>query len=601
VLCALQVAQIASACAGAGRAGSPVRRGVSDRDVLLLRQHSDVRDVSVNTRSLFALTTSGVIVYDRIFNRWRTPDARLAQDLTFAGVDDSGRAILAADPVEDAVWIGIPGALVLYRVAASQVQRITVTGIPHAIVFGANGGDAFVRSSGQWWRVSRAGFVSPVVGAAPPGPLVAPTQLPDVYEAHPSLRGQLPFLLRTARGPDAAANTLPMARVSTGTMAPDRPGEVFLGTIGDGVWQLDVNFLQATRLPYGLLDDRVAALARGANGVWSVGAATAADPGLTFVAQDAASFAWRRLETGNAPRGASVNQMVVRAGVAWIASDRGVWRVPLHATRDAADDRLGGGGDAREDARGITHWSTLDGLPDDVTYTVLPVTGGTWVGTRRGLAFIAAEQSEQFDDREVAPRPSRQLARAVPLGRVADAEPVLALSLLGTRLLMATPSGIVARDADADAEDAGAAERPIALREALGEPVVGMAHSDSLLLVITQREARLMPASNLAARSPSAPVPSSAASLSPSPADSTQDVRAIGLVRRAAMDARAAWIAGASGVLVWPRDRSPARLLEVGRDLPAEVTDVALDDEFAWIGTARGLLRIRRASNGGVP
>ena len=136
----VRTASASEKCAGAGVS-------FGGRDRLLIRQHTDVLGVVAGNRSVFALTTSGVISYDRVFSRWHTPDARLAEELEFAGLDGARISALAADPVEDAVWIGIPGAVVLYRLAASQVQRISVPGVPQSVAFArGNAADASPRA-----------------------------------------------------------------------------------------------------------------------------------------------------------------------------------------------------------------------------------------------------------------------------------------------------------------------------------------------------------------------------------------------------------------------------------------------------------------------
>ena len=538
------------------------------RDQLLIRQHTEVLGVVAGNRSVFALTTSGIISYDRVFSRWHTPDARLTEELQFAGLDGARISALAADPLEDAVWIGIPGAVVLYRVAASQVQRISVPGQPQSIAFArGNAADAYVLASGQWMRVSRAGFVTPL--RAPDIALVPPVQLDDVYRQHPTLRGQLPFLLR-----DASARTSGVlnVRISAATWSPDRTSEVWVGTIGDGLWLLDASFQQATPLRYGLLDESVGALALGAGGVWSAGDGRARRGGLSFVSDDASQFVWRTHDIGASLDRVRVNDLVVRGSDAWLATDRGVWRM-----------RVGASGE-------LAQWDMSDGLADNVVRALLPRIGGVWIGTRGGLSFLA-EPEAGVAAREPTPGNARggMIAMRIPS---LDATVVNDLAVVNDALLIATSTGLLVRSA---APGDRTAVRSLAADARLNRSISALATNDTVVLVVTDREAHLPNASLFVSPDVGAP-----ASLQPMTWP-TIDVREIGPVVSASVDARTAWIAGVRGVIAWPRDGQSARVLRAGREIPLDVRDIAIDDTWAWIGTSQGVVRLRRARDGGLP
>ncbi len=568
----LLAAALLAACAarGAGNAASGVSFGGLDR--LLIRQHTDVLGVVAGNRSVFALTTSGVISYDRVFSRWRTADARLVEELQFAGLDGTRISALAADPVEDAAWIGIPGAVVLYRVAASQVQRITVPGVPQSIAFArGNSADAYVLASGQWLRVSRAGFVTPL--RAPDVPLVPPVQLDDVYRQHPTLRGQLPFLLR-----DASDHTggLLNVRISAGTMSPDRLSEVWVGTLGDGLWLLDATFQQATPLRYGLLDESIGAIALGAGGVWSAGDGRARRAGLSYVSNDATQFVWRTHDVGASLDRTRVRDLAVRGSDAWLATDRGVWRMRLGASP------------------ALTQWDMSDGLADNAVRALLPRTGGVWVGTRRGLSFLA-ETDAGSAERAQSPGNARENARdAMVITRTASlaAAVVNDLAVANETLLIATTTGLFARAA-APRDTTNA--RRFSGGARLNRSIEALATSDTVVLVVTDRDAHLLDASQLGLIGASAPASLEAMQWP------TIDVREIGPVVAASVDSRTAWIAGARGVIAWSRDSQVARVLRAGREIPLDVRDIVVDDTWTWIGTAQGLVRVRRARDGGLP
>lgn len=74
--------------------------------------------------------------------------------------------------------------------------------------------------------------------------------------------------------------------------------------------------------------------------------------------------------------------------------------------------------------------------------------------------------------------------------------------------------------------------------------------------------------------------------------------RSVGDITALAADARTVWAGGAFGVLVVDRATGGSRILRVGSDLPDAVTSLLLDPSYVWIGTLRGLVRIRRTSDG---
>ncbi len=539
----------AVACASTSAGGAVPAASLSARDQLTIRQHTYVYAVAASSRTVFALTQNGVITYDRVFSRWHTPDARIADDLQFAGLESGMAVTMAADPIEDAVWIGVPGAVILYRVAASQVQRITVAGVPEVITFArGNASDAYVRASGRWVRVSRAGFVLPVTESVADLGLRPSPRLEDVYRQHPSLRGQLAFVLRDASAPSRA---LPTVRALSGTLSPDRPSEAWIGTAGDGLWLVDANFLSATPLSYGVLDDDIGALTRGFDGVWSAGQGTAPRSGLTFIQSDADMFVWRPSGPGMPLDGVRVLAMDMQAQDVWMATDRGVWRMPMN------------------NQSGAVQWGAVHGLPDDLVLAVVARMDGAWVGTRRGLAFVPLGDTADHVS-----------ARGEVHRAGFDGQSVRAMTVVDTQLVLATGTGLHARSLrPGNANTTGQmlfAEHGRALRM-----VSALASDGRNLLVVTDSMAYVTRGNAW-------------------PAAGT-DVRAAGAVVAAALDERSVWVAGSRGVIALTRDGGAPRVLRVGRELPAEATALVLDGAFAWVGTRQGLVRVRRARDGGLP
>ena len=78
------------------------------------------------------------------------------------------------------------------------------------------------------------------------------------------------------------------------------------------------------------------------------------------------------------------------------------------------------------------------------------------------------------------------------------------------------------------------------------------------------------------------------------------DVAQVGRVTRLAIDDRAIVMAGTDGVVVLQR-AGGVRVLRVPNDLPAPALDVAMSRDWVWIATPEGLVRLRRAGDGGLP
>ena len=74
-----------------------------------------MRAVAVSRRYVYSATSSGIAIYDRTFQTWLPP---LSREL---GLIESQINVLAGDPVEDALWLGVDGAVVMYRPQTEQV------------------------------------------------------------------------------------------------------------------------------------------------------------------------------------------------------------------------------------------------------------------------------------------------------------------------------------------------------------------------------------------------------------------------------------------------------------------------------------------------
>lgn len=516
--------------------------GVSRRDE---RQHigsyGEVHAVAVSRRYVYAATPSGVGVYDRIRGAWDAPFTREN------GLIDAHVTVIAGDPVEDAVWIGVPGAVVMYRPLTEQVLRTMIVGIPDVIVFDKSStGDAYVRAGGQWTRVSRAGVAFNVAQPPLPSTVVVPKTLNDLLLQFPSLRSPQMMLARNQR----ADRALPNYAITSGASSPERASEVWLGTNGDGLYRVDPTFQEATPLRFGPMDSGIGALALAADGVWAAGLGESRRRGgLSFSSNDLQRWRWIDGTISVSLVGVRANALSVRAQRAWIATDRGVVRVRLDA------------GEA------VAIWTVLDGLPDARINAIAARGEGAWAGTSRGLVWVN-------DSAETRERKSRGIGV-----RLLDGTPVFALQQIGDSLWIGTSTGLVVLSAS------GQLTRLASADPALRRPVRAMTWSDSVLLVATD-EAVLAVALN-AAREPVRV--------------QTIDVRSVGQITRMAMDDRTMWLAGSDGVLVAARQSAATRLLRVPLDLPGPALDVVASRDWLWIATPFGLVRVRRLGDGGLP
>jgi len=544
-----------TACAGApGGAGSAPGSVASPReDRVTLTAFDVIPAVAASQHTVYIATIDGIGALDRDFQRWLPPVSRAE------GYPGGAVTAIAADPMEEGVWIALAGALVYYRPSLGQVLGSAIPGVIDAIVFDRRdpGAGAYLHGAMGWSLASRTGMVVPVDPARVPQPDArqAPSTLSDVYRSYPSLRAAGALLTR-----DDQLQSWP---VIAGTSSPDR-SEVWLGTRGGGLFRVDPLFLKGEQIPYGPLQTGTGALARDSGGIWMAGLGPGGDAGVigTTIGSWRAGLAfasgdlqhWRWLDAPASARvlsGARANRLSVRAPHAWVATDRGL---ALLDTRDASRALL---------------WTQTTGLPDDRALAVAATESGAWVGTARGLAFVS-------------------VAGTSPVARASDvhspnapATAVRALLLAGDTLWIGSDAGVLLlRGASPDS-----AARLAALGDArLSRPVVALASSDSLVAVATERDLIVVD-------------PQRAAVLPRFDVVNTSPLRRVNAM---AMDGSTIWLAGDGGVLIVTRANGASRFLPAPGAVPAEAFDVVLDPDHAWVATRAGVLRLARSTDGGV-
>lgn len=543
---ALIAACAACAAVPGGAGGGPTPPGSAREDRVLLTAFDVIPAVAASRHTVYVASTDGIAVLDRDFGRWLPPVAFEGGGGYAAGPVTA----IAADPVEEGVWVAVAGAVLYYRPALGDISRWLAPGRIDAIVFDKRdpSAGAFLHGAAGWALASRTGMVSPVDPSRVP-PAEARTgaaTLAEVYASYPALRGASALLTR-----DADLQSWP---VLSGTISPDR-SEVWLGTGGGGLFRVDPLFLKSEQLAFGPLQTATGALARDSDGVWMAGlggAAAAAREGVAHASSDLQSWRWLRSSAvSRALAGARIARISARGDRLWVATDRGI--VLLDGSNP---DRA-------------LRWSATTGLPDDRVLSAAASDGGAWAGTARGLAFVDAGSSSR------AARSSDVRVSRGPLAAVRS------LLLMGDTLWVGSDAGLLlVRGASPDS-----LPRRVAVNDArLSRPILALAASDSLVAVATERELIVIDQK----------------SVSLLPRFDAVNVSSISPVNAIAMDAGTIWMGGNRGVLIVSRSSGASRLLAAPGPVPAEALDIALEHDNAWIATPAGVVRLRRSSDGGV-
>jgi hypothetical protein len=506
-------------------------------DKIIVGDFSFVTAVAVSRRYVFAATRGGLIVLDRQSRRWLPPFT------TIDGYPFEGAYVVASDPTDDAVLIGTAGAVLTYRPSLGAVTRTIVPGQIERIVFDRSRpiDGAFVLASGRWYGIGMGGVAVPVTADRLPAPAnrVGTETIEEVYRRFPNVGGFESILTRddvTLRG----------ARVTAAARAPER-SEVWLGTAGRGLIEVDPIFNKATPHPYGLLGTDATALARSADGVVvatrSQGGTSGAGGGLSMLADDLATSRWFTGDRNRVLDRMHTTRIAVRDGSAWMLAADGVWRARLS---DPESIRLVA---ERETPRAIG--------------AIVARRDGAWIGGREGLRFVG--------DSAAAAGPVRFN------GTVTDIWPDGATLYLGTLtglFVGAESSGVFASGA------AHFGDRRLA------QSVAALASHDSTLAVLLSGGELLEV--NLATRQVA---PNRAPSLA----------SAVPGFARLAIDGTTIAASTLDAVLVLSRVSRIARTLRAGSDLPGQINDVLLTPGALWVATTRGVVRFRRLTDGSLP
>ena len=537
-------------CGLAGPGGSPRAPMGPREDRVVVGGYGEVVAMAASQRMIFAASPSGLATYDRVAQRWLPP-------LTEADGYPSGRiTALAGDPELEGVWIAALGEVLFYRPAIDQLIRTIVAGRTERILFDRDdpGVGAYIGAGDQWTRVSSGGFAFAVTlnDLPPQGRRVESPTFESLSEEMPALRSFSDLLTRD----EALRSWRPTSAAQVTGMS-----EIWLGTRGGGIYLADPLFNRARHIPFGLFEPGASALALASDGVWagSLGDEVRGTGGVTFAGTDLQDWRWLRGPPDGSLAGMPTYDVLVRDGIIWVATDRGVAR---------RDTRERDGGRSSE-------WSWVSGRGMRRAYSLAVLDGTVWAGTDGGLLAVGT----------TAPDGAVALSTEAAIGAVrpAGAGQVRTLIATGDSLWIGSASGLSIMRLTGGV--------PMVTRAAISgapgwiqQPIVAIARSDSMVVVAADARVGII---DLRTR---------AFGMLPG----NPDLSRLGHLTAVAADGRTIWIGGERGVFVIDRTSGLLRSANVPGIMPETVFDIALHPEFAWLATRSGLVRLRRDPDGGV-
>ncbi len=309
--------------------------------------------------------------------------------------------------------------------------------------------------------------------------------------------------------------------------------EVFLGTDGYGVLRVDPATLEIVRLPFGIPSQGVAAVEPTARGVWAGSGTRTGSGWLTHVAEDLQHYDYEEGPSATGFRFTTVFDLLHVGDALWAATDHGLWRiVPGGETRRMAIAVIGEG---------------------QRVYALAADPRGVWAATDRGLVVVD-EQAGEATSVDVSVR-----------------EPLYAVTILGNDVWVGGDRGVgVIRDGD----DAIRVPADVAQEALLAGPVVAIAVAgDTIIAALADRIAWRAPGGRWSVERP---------------------LGQIGAISSVSADAGGVWVAGLRGLAWFEFAGRSYRFLAVPDDLPGPIRRIAATDEYLWVGTDAGLVRLRK-------
>ncbi len=434
------------------------------------------------------------------------------------------------DPLDNSLWLASQDGWVHYQPDIELWDSGIVPDGVRSIAFDADDpASGLFVRTGRGWEQLPRGGITTSPSSGPRRP-VAPLTPSEVVRENPALQANAAQILTD--------RNLRTVRYTAAARSWDGRGW-YLGTSGIGTLFLSDAAALPERLTFGLPPGRVGSVVSWVGGVWASNDRTAvSDASLTFVAGDLSDF---RTVPGPSAVGTRFGQVRDLAGlgsVLFAATDAGVARVDTKS------------GDIRLTAES-------EGLPDARVLGVTARQGRVVAGTAHGAVRLNdASQGE-----------ARAVERVAPLfvGAVYGVLPI------GDSVWLATGAGVLAA-----LPTTRTAVRPasIASSPSLATPALALATLGDTLVAMGQDQ--------LLWREPRGGRWSAGPSLS----------GLLGRLRAIVPEGAGLWIAGDRAV-GYARVNAPAVLVLRDGDLPGAVNDLAVDDDFLWVATDRGLVRFR--------
>jgi hypothetical protein len=264
---------------------------------------------------------------------------------------------------------------------------------------------------------------------------------------------------------------------------------------------------------------------------------------------------WLRGPPDGSMAGLRVHDIVVRDGIVWVATERGV---AARRVTDPTDGRP-------------AEWSWVE-RDAGRAFALAAVNGGVWAGTERGVVLIPTSDSAPLRG---------DVSFGAGAAGIISSPPVRALLVTGDTLWVGTENGLHRmRLTDAPPRLAGFANAmPIWFQR----PTVALARSDSIIAAATDERVALIDIRRgTLALPPGEP-----------------DLARLGRLRAVAIDARTIWVGGDRGAASIDRTTGLVRGVTQPGVLADAVFDIVLQPEFAWLATPAGLVRVRRLPDGG--
>ena len=354
------IACLTLSCSAGGPSTTAEPRGLGASramDVVRIGGFGRVAAVAVSPTRVFVVGSGGVAVRDRFSDRWLPPIALPIEDVVRA------RTLAAADGSGETLWIASGSAVWVVNPSTRWVSGTFVSGDVQELLVDRIGRGAYMRANG-WWLVSPTGSAAPT-GAPAAGDVQRTPTAAELLRETPGMSPFAPLLTRDA--------SLRSWELTTLARAPDR-NQLWAGTDGGGLFEVDPAFVRSVQHPFGLRSDAGAiALAPAVDGAWILEAPDARSGGLalTFATDDLTSWRWLSPLT----RRVDVLDLATRGSIACVATVAGPVLVDLAAPNGALDT-------ARPDSRFGEAWAAgaaADGcwLATEAGIVRLPWPGGT--------------------------------------------------------------------------------------------------------------------------------------------------------------------------------------------------------------------------------